>query len=105
MMQDVFILSAKRSAIGTFGGALAQTSASDLLTQIMQQSIAESGVSADSIETSILGNVVHTSSVDPYLARQCAVNAGLPIAARPSLLTGYVDQVCRPSSKRLWRSN
>ena len=78
MTQDVFILSAKRSAIGTFGGTLAQTSASELLTQIMQQSIAESGVASERIETSILGNVVHTSSVDPYLARQCAVNAGLP---------------------------
>ena len=78
MSSEVFILSAKRSAIGTFGGSLAQTPASALLQSIMQASIAQSGVDASSIGLSVLGNVVHTSPEDPYLARKCAIGAGLP---------------------------
>ena len=77
-MLDVFILSANRSAIGTFGGALSQTPASDLLTKVMHQTIANSGISGEQIGTSILGNVMHTSPEDPYLSRRCAIDAGLP---------------------------
>ena len=77
-MSDVFILSAKRSAIGTFGGALSQTPASSLLTHIMHDAISESGLQGDQIQSSILGNVMHTSPEDPYLSRRCAIEAGLP---------------------------
>ena len=78
MSSEVFILSAKRSAIGTFGGSLAQTSASALLQSIMQAAVNHSGIEAGSIGLSVLGNVVHTSPEDPYLARKCSIGAGLP---------------------------
>ena len=78
MMTDMFILSAKRSAIGTFGGALAQTPAQHLLTSVMKETIAQSGIDAEKITSSVLGNVIHTASEDPYLSRLCAVSAGLP---------------------------
>ena len=77
-MSDIFILSAKRSAIGTFGGTLAQTPASHLLTPVMRAAIAESAIDSQSITSSILGNVIHTASQDPYLSRLCAIEAGLP---------------------------
>lgn len=77
-MSDIFILSAKRSAIGTFGGTLAQTPASHLLTPVMRAAIAESAIDGQSITSSILGNVIHTASQDPYLSRLCAIEAGLP---------------------------
>lgn len=77
-MSDIFILSAKRSAIGTFGGSLAHTPAHGVLTPVMREAIAASGLDGKAITSSILGNVVHTASEDPYLARLCAVEAGLP---------------------------
>ena len=77
-MSDIFILSAKRSAIGTFGGSLAQTPAREVLTPVMREAIAASGIDGEAITSSILGNVVHTASEDPYLSRLCAVEAGLP---------------------------
>ena len=77
-MSDIFILSAKRSAIGTFGGSLAQTPTRGVLTPVMREAIAASGLDGKAITSSILGNVVHTASEDPYLARLCAVEAGLP---------------------------
>jgi len=77
-MSDIFILSAKRSAIGTFGGSLAQTPAREVLTAVMRASIDASGVEGQSITSSILGNVIHTASQDPYLSRLCAIEAGLP---------------------------
>ena len=77
-MTDLFILSAKRSAIGTFGGTLAQTPARSVLTPVMQSAIAASGIEAGKITSSILGNVIHTASEDPYLSRLCAIEAGLP---------------------------
>ena len=78
MMTDMFILSAKRSAIGTFGGTLAQTPAQHLLTSVMKETIAQSGIDAEKITSSVLGNVIHTASEDPYLSRLCSVSAGLP---------------------------
>ena len=77
-MSDIFILSAKRSAVGTFGGALAQTPARAVLTPVMRAAIAASGLDGQSITSSVLGNVIHTASEDPYLSRLCAIEAGLP---------------------------
>ena len=75
--QPIYIVSAQRSAIGTFGGTLKNTSAAEILTPIMQDAIAKSGVSADVIDTTVLGNVIHTTAIDPYLARKCSVDAGI----------------------------
>ena len=71
-MSDVFIFSAKRSAVGTFGGSLAQTTARQTLSTIFSAAIEASGISAEKLESAIIGNVIHTASEDPYLARACA---------------------------------
>lgn len=75
--QPIYIVSAQRSAIGTFGGTLKNTSAADILTPVMHHAIAKSGIAAEAIDTTVLGNVIHTSSIDPYLARKCSVDAGI----------------------------
>ena len=77
-MSDVFIFSAKRSAVGTFGGSLAQTTARQTLSTIFSAAIEASGISAEKLESAIIGNVIHTASEDPYLARACALDCGLP---------------------------
>ena len=80
-MNDVFILSARRSAIGTFGGSLANTSPRQLLSAVMTQAITDSQIDANTIELSVLGNVIHTSGEDPYLSRRCSIDAGMPEAS------------------------
>lgn len=80
-MNDVFILSARRSAIGTFGGSLANTSPRQLLSAVMAQAVSDSHIDANTIGLSVLGNVIHTSSEDPYLSRRCSIDAGLPEAS------------------------
>lgn len=77
-MSDVFIFSAKRSAIGTFGGSLAQTTARQALSDVFTAAINDSGIAAEELGTAIIGNVIHTASDDPYLARSCALDCGLP---------------------------
>ena len=75
--QPIYVVSVQRSAIGTFGGTLKNTSAADILTPVMRHAIAKSGIAAEAIDTTVLGNVIHTSSIDPYLARKCSVDAGI----------------------------
>lgn len=77
-MSDVFIFSAKRSAIGTFGGSLAQTTARQTLSNVFSAAIEASGISAEKLDSAIIGNVIHTASEDPYLSRACALDCGLP---------------------------
>lgn len=59
-MSDIFILSAVRSAIGDFGGALQSLSPTELGTVIAREAIARSAIAAEQIETSVFGNVIHT---------------------------------------------
>lgn len=92
-MTDIYILSARRSAIGIFGGALKNITAADLTTAVMQAAIRDAGLPPQSIQLVTLGNVVHTSAKDPYLARLCSVNAGVSQQA-----TAYaINRLCGSS--------
>lgn len=77
-MSDVFIFSAKRSAIGTFGGSLAQTTARQILRDVFTAALKDKDISPEQLGTAIIGNVIHTAADDPYLARACAIDCGLP---------------------------
>lgn len=74
---DVYIVAAGRSAIGSFGGSLSETPAQQMLTPVLQAVIQSSGVAAQQVQSLVLGHVMHSSARDPYLARQCALEAGL----------------------------
>ncbi len=84
-MSDIFILSAVRSAIGDFGGALQSLSPTELGTVIAREAIARSAIAAEQIETSVFGNVIHTEPKDMYLSRVVAVSAGVPVTSPPAL--------------------
>lgn len=77
-MMDVFILSAARTAIGGFGGALAGISPIDLATQASKAAIARAAVDAAQIGTVVFGHVINTEPRDMYLSRVAAMNAGVP---------------------------
>ncbi len=77
-MTDVFILSAARTAIGTFGGALAALPPIDIATHAAKAAIARAGVEGGQIGTVVFGHVINTEPRDMYLSRVAAMNAGVP---------------------------
>ncbi len=77
-MEDIVILSAARTAIGTFGGSLAGTTAIDLGTVAAKAAIARADVEAGQIGHVVFGHVINTEPRDMYLSRVAAINAGIP---------------------------
>ena len=76
-MNDVFIMSANRSAIGGFGGALKSFCPVDLGTLVAKEAISRSGFEPEEIEHAVFGNVIHTEPRDMYVSRVIALQAGL----------------------------
>jgi acetyl-CoA C-acetyltransferase len=77
-MQEVFVVSAARTAIGTFGGTLKDTPLADLATVAVRAALERSGAPADAIGHLAMGNVIPTEPRDAYLSRVAAMQAGLP---------------------------
>ena len=75
---EVFILSAQRTAIGTFGGALKDVPLGDLATTAVKAALLNSQVDPERIGHVVMGNVIPTEPQDAYLARVAAINAGIP---------------------------
>ena len=76
--RDVYVVSAVRTAIGTFGGTLKDTPPADLATVAVKAALERSGAAADSVGHLAMGTVVLTEPRDVYLSRVAAMNAGLP---------------------------
>ena len=76
-MQDVVIVAATRTAIGSFQGALANVSAVDLGAAVIQRLLEQTGVPGEQVDEVILGHVL-TAGAGQNTARQAAVKAGLP---------------------------
>jgi acetyl-CoA C-acetyltransferase len=76
MTQEVFVLSAMRTAIGSFGGTLKDTSLSALATTAIEAALGKCGVEPAHIGHVALGNVVPTEARDAYLSRVAALDAG-----------------------------
>ena len=76
-MDDVVILSAKRTAIGTFGGALAGTPPIELGATAAKAALSEAGVEGGQIATVAFGHVINTEPRDMYLSRASALEAGV----------------------------
>ncbi len=75
---DVFVVGAARTAIGTFGGALKDVANSTLATTVVRAALARSAVPADDVELLVMGNVIPTEPRDAYLSRIAAMDAGCP---------------------------
>jgi acetyl-CoA C-acetyltransferase len=77
-MTDVYILSAVRTAIGTFGGALKEIAPTDLAAAVTRAAVSRAGVDAGAIGHVVFGQVIATEPKDAYMSRIAAVNAGIP---------------------------
>ncbi len=79
MSREVVVLSAVRSAIGTFGGTLADIEPSELAGTVMKEAVARSGVDPQAINYITVGNCIPTDSRFAYVARVASIQAGLPM--------------------------
>ena len=78
LSKDVYILSAKRTAFGAFGGALTKKTATDLGVEAAEAALEASGVNKEDVDHVFFGNVLQTSADAIYLARHVGLRAGLP---------------------------
>ncbi|WP_262138528.1 acetyl-CoA C-acetyltransferase [Pseudomonas sp. Marseille-Q5117] len=95
-MQDVVIVAATRTAIGSFQGSLASVSAVDLGAAVIRQLLEQTGLDAAQVDEVIMGQVL-TAGAGQNPARQAAIKAGLPHAVPAMTL----NKVCGSGLKAL----
>jgi acetyl-CoA C-acetyltransferase len=78
MTRDIVIVSAARTAIGTYGGTLKDTPLTVLGTTAVRAALDRSGVDPKSVGHVVMGNVIPTEPRDAYLSRVSAIDAGIP---------------------------
>jgi acetyl-CoA C-acetyltransferase len=78
-MREVVIVSAARTAIGSFGGALSALPAHELGAVVIREVLRRAGVEAGAIDEVILGQIL-TAGEGQNPARQAAMKAGLPVS-------------------------
>lgn len=79
MTKEVVVLSAVRSAIGAFGGSLADFEASELAGVVMKEAVVRSGVDPKEINYVTVGNCMPTDGRYAYVSRVASIQAGLPM--------------------------
>ncbi|BBL22561.1 acetyl-CoA C-acyltransferase family protein [Comamonas terrigena] len=77
--REVFLVSAARTAIGTFGGSLKDVPNTQLATTAVKAAITRAGIAPDAVGHVVMGNVIPTDTKDAYLSRVAAIDAGCPI--------------------------
>ncbi|ARU55701.1 acetyl-CoA acetyltransferase [Oleiphilus messinensis] len=95
-MKNVVIVAAKRTPIGTFGGALASLSADQLGSTVIKALLESSGVKGEQVDEVILGQIL-TAGCGQNPARQASINAGLPSQV-PAMT---INKVCGSGLKAL----
>jgi len=88
-MQDIYIVAAGRSAIGTFQGDLAAVPATSLGSQVIRQLLEKAGIKPAQIDEVIMGHVL-TAGCGQNTARQASIHAGLGIET-PAMT---INKVC-----------
>lgn len=76
-MKQVVIVAAKRTAIGSFGGAFKDVSAVELGTTVVKDILEQTGVKPEQVDEVIFGNVLQ-AGLGQNVARQVAMQAGIP---------------------------
>ena len=77
-MREVVIVSAVRTAIGSFGGSLKDVPSSELGAIVIKEAVNRAGIKPELVEEVVMGNVIKAAQ-GQNVARQAAVKAGLPV--------------------------
>ncbi|MCK1998013.1 acetyl-CoA C-acetyltransferase [Psychrobacillus psychrodurans] len=96
MTNEVVIVSAVRTAIGSFQGALKDVPATKLGAIVIEKALEKAGVSKDAVDEVIMGNVLQ-AGLGQNPARQASIQAGLPQSV--SALT--INKVCGSGLKAI----
>ncbi|MFB5087237.1 acetyl-CoA C-acetyltransferase [Psychrobacillus sp. PGGUH221] len=96
MTNEVVIVSAVRTAIGSFQGALKDIPATKLGAIVIEKALEKAGIAKDSVDEVIMGNVLQ-AGLGQNPARQASIQAGLPVAV--SALT--INKVCGSGLKAI----
>jgi acetyl-CoA C-acetyltransferase len=96
IMQDVVIVAATRTAVGSFQGSLANIPAVDLGAAVIRQLLAQTGLDPAQVDEVIMGQVL-TAGAGQNPARQASIKAGLPFAVPAMTL----NKVCGSGLKAL----
>ena len=94
-MKEVYIVSATRTAIGSFGGGLSSLSATQLGATVIKSAIEKAGLKPDQVQEVYMGNVM-SANVGQAPATQAAIFAGLPY-----LPATTVNKVCASGMKAI----
>ncbi len=94
MTKEVFIVSAVRTPIGSFGGTLADVSATKLGSIAIRGALEKAGIAPEDVNDVIMGNVV-SANLGQAPARQAAKMAGLPDGVNCTT----VNKVCASGMK------
>nr|WP_202408422.1 beta-ketothiolase BktB [Novosphingobium silvae] len=79
-IEDIYIVSGVRTAVGDFGGSLKSFMPSDLGGLVATEALSRARIEADAVEHVVIGQVMPTSARDQMLARVIGINAGIPLA-------------------------
>ena len=78
-MEDIYIVSGVRTAVGDFGGSLKSFLPAELGTIVVTEALSRAGVAPTDVQHVIVGQVMPTSARDEMLSRVMALNAGIPV--------------------------
>lgn len=89
-MENIVIVSAARTAIGDFGGALRDVAPTELGIVTAKAALARAGITGAEVDQVFYGNVIHGEHRDMYVSRTIAIGAGVGVNA-PALT---VNRLC-----------
>jgi acetyl-CoA C-acetyltransferase len=79
--REVVVLSAVRSAVGTFGGSLAGMEPAELGGLVIKEAIGRAGVDPQQVSFAAVGNCIPTESRFAYVARVASIQGGMPMSS------------------------
>ena len=87
-MKDLYVVNCCRTAVGSFGGSLKNTPASDLGAIVVKEALKRAGVAPENVDELMFGCIL-TAGLGQNVARQVGVKAGLPYSV-PAYTVGMV---------------
>jgi acetyl-CoA C-acetyltransferase/acetyl-CoA acyltransferase 2 len=78
-MEKIVVVAGQRTAFGSFGGTLKDTSATDLTVHAAKGCLVQSGIKPEAIDHVVIGNVVQSGNDAAYLPRHVGLKVGLPV--------------------------
>jgi len=78
-MENIYLVSGKRTAFGAFGGAFKDVSGTDLTLAAGRAALEAAGIAPDKIDQTIIGNVIQSGADSAYMARHVGLKLGVPV--------------------------